>query len=148
MLDERRDLHFARRHQRILLQLGSAGGSSSVGSGSGPAASNAAAADGKASSAEPVASRRFRLRVVRVADPAAANSVQLACLDLYGQPEQHLERPQQGEQPQQQQLEEATTAATPPTAELAALEVQGNDKGHASGEQPADNPWAQLFVPQ
>lgn len=33
-----------------------------------------------------VAARRWRLRVTRTAEPGAANSVQLACLNLYGAP--------------------------------------------------------------
>lgn len=36
--------------------------------------------------ATPLASRRFRLRVMRTASPAAANSVQLCCFNLYTQP--------------------------------------------------------------
>ena len=57
-LDERRGLAFPGRHARVEFSLGAEG-------------------------ARGVAARRWRLRVVRVADPAAANSVQLACLDLY-----------------------------------------------------------------
>ena len=58
-LDERRDLAFEWRGQRLELSLGAA-----------------AAAGG-------LAAARFRLRILAVRDPAAANSVQLACWDMY-----------------------------------------------------------------
>lgn len=156
VLDERRDLCFGQRHQRMLLQLGSAG------SGSGNGSSTSDAQPGalpSAAAAAPLASRRFRLRVVSVADPAAANSVQLACLDLYGQPEEQQQRQQQEEQQQRQQQEEGqlqqqqpateAAAAVPPTAELAALAMQGTGDGQEGGSRQQDsNPWAQLFASQ
>lgn len=55
-LDERSGVEFQGRHARLQFDL-AAGGA--------PAA------------------RRFRLRIARVADPGAANSVQLACWDMY-----------------------------------------------------------------
>ena len=57
-LDEQRDLAFERRGQRVVLSLG------------------AAAAGG-------LAAKRFRLRILEVRDLAAANSVQLACWDMF-----------------------------------------------------------------
>lgn len=107
-LDEQRQLAFPGRHHRLLLHL----------PGGAPA----------------VPSRRFRLRVVSVADPSAANSVQLACLDLYGEQ-------------QEQQAQEAEQQQEPPAQRQ---QQQPGGRPHET-EQPqpaADNPWAVLFAAQ
>ncbi|KAL4427885.1 hypothetical protein ABPG75_001974 [Micractinium tetrahymenae] len=94
-------------------------------------------------SAAPPPSRRFRLRVVGVADPATANSVQLACLDLYRRPQQERQgqherreqdsqlgqQGQQGQQQQQQQQEQEGAAG--PTAE----QQEGQPPGGLGHEQ-------------
>lgn len=100
-LDEQQDLRFMRRHQRLQLPL--------------------------ARVAPP--SRRFRLRVVRVADPTAANSVQLACLDLFvrqaaegqraAEAEAEAQQPGGGRQQQQPGRDEQAID------ELAALTLEG-----------------------
>ena len=115
-LDEQRSLHFPQRHHRLLLRIAAAPG--------------AAAAP----------SRRFRLRVVNVANPAAANSVQLACLDLFARPP--------GQQPAAAPAASALTTQQqePPLERLAALQLQAEQQ--AEKQQPAapDNPWVQLFT--
>jgi peptide-N4-(N-acetyl-beta-glucosaminyl)asparagine amidase len=117
-LDEQTSLHFPQRHHRLLLRI----------------------AAGPGAAAAP--SRRFRLRVVSVANPGAANSVQLACLDMFARP------------PEQQPAAAAPAVAAlktqqpqqePPQEQLAPLQLQA---GPQAEEQPAgpNNPWAQLFA--
>ena len=123
-LDEQRSLRFPARHHRLHL----------------PLAGTAAAAVAP--------SRRFRLRVVSVADPAAANSVQLCCLDLYCRPQQA----QQAQHEQQTARQEAQAQgfvppppqqAPPAGPQLSAARASG--AAQAPQPEPA-NPWAALFL--
>lgn len=107
MLDEQRSLSFPQRHHRLVLRV-----------------------SGCVSGATP--SRRFRLRVLAVADPAAANSVQLACLDLYV-----LKRV---EQAQQQQQAEEQAQPQPQAAEAAEQQQQTANGTTAAAGEPAQQP--------
>lgn len=144
-LDEQARLAFPSRHHRLLLPIRSSGPGSVL------------------------ASRRFRLRVVCVANPAAANSVQLACLDLYGSQAQKEAQAPAGVAAEQQQVEaqpQADSAAEeqqeqPQEQAQAAAEQQQAQQEQpqkqpqadsAAGQQQAkeqpqpENPWAQLFA--
>lgn len=106
-LDERAALHFPARHHRLEFAL--------------PAADDAPP------------SRRFRLRVVGVADPAAANSVQLACLDLYRRTGQGQAGQQGGQQRGQQDEQQRASLQDRQRGK------QVDDAGLAAEQQPADS---------